>query len=100
MDLIWGSTMMVGIAVAMIVMDWSLALIVLSVIPLLAWLSVTFQRIILRRARVKCGRPTQKSRVRSTRVSSASARPGVRQGSEEPEKFRQPDATPCTTRRY
>lgn len=51
LDLIWGSTMMLGIAVAMLIMDWSLGLIVLSVIPLLAWLSITFQRIILKSAR-------------------------------------------------
>lgn len=51
LDLIWGSTMMVGIAVAMLIMDVSLGLVVLSVIPLLAWLSITFQRIILKSAR-------------------------------------------------
>ncbi len=51
LDLIWGSTMMLGIAIAMLIMDVSLGLIVLSVIPALWWLSMTFQRIILKSAR-------------------------------------------------
>ncbi len=51
LDLIWGCTMMLGIAVAMLFMDVSLGLIVLSVIPVLAWISLKFQRMILRSAR-------------------------------------------------
>ncbi len=51
LDLIWGSTMMVGIACAMLYMDIVLALTVLSVVPVLAWLSLYFQRRILRSAR-------------------------------------------------
>jgi len=51
LDLIWGSTMMFGIAVAMFFMNVPLALVVLSVIPVLAWLSLTFQRRILKSAR-------------------------------------------------
>lgn len=51
LDLIWGSTMMLGIAVAMFFMDISLAFVVLSVIPVLAWLSLNFQRRILKSAR-------------------------------------------------
>ncbi|XOV88879.1 MAG: ABC transporter ATP-binding protein [Pseudomonadota bacterium] len=51
LDLVWGLTMMLGIAVAMLYMDVSLALVVLSVLPLLAWLSLTFQRRILASAR-------------------------------------------------
>ncbi len=51
LDLIWGSTMMLGIAIAMFYMDMSLALIVLSVLPVLAWMSINFQRRILKSAR-------------------------------------------------
>ncbi|MEX0942415.1 MAG: ABC transporter ATP-binding protein [Pseudomonadales bacterium] len=51
LDLIWGSTMMVGIAIAMLIMDVSMALVVLSVIPFLAWVSIYFQRRILKSAR-------------------------------------------------
>lgn len=51
LDLIWGATMMLGIAVAMLWMDVSLALVVLCVIPVLVWLSLFFQRRILKSAR-------------------------------------------------
>lgn len=52
LDLIWGSTMMLGIALAMLIMNAKLALVVLCVIPLLAWVSAKFQRRILKSARV------------------------------------------------
>ena len=52
LDLVWGSTMMVGIALAMLWMDLSLGLIVLSVLPILAWISIRFQHRILKSARV------------------------------------------------
>ena len=52
LDLIWGSTMMLGIAFAMLWMNPKLALVVLGVIPLLAWVSAKFQRRILSSARV------------------------------------------------
>lgn len=51
LDLVWGSTMMVGIAIAMFVMSPKLALVVLSVIPVLAWISARFQKRILKSAR-------------------------------------------------
>jgi ATP-binding cassette, subfamily B, bacterial len=51
LDLVWGSTMMLGIALAMLVMNPKLALVVLAVIPILAWVSARFQRRILRSAR-------------------------------------------------
>ncbi len=51
LDLVWGTTMMVGIAGAMLVMNPQLALIVLSVLPFLGWISVKFQRRILVSAR-------------------------------------------------
>ena len=51
LDLVWGSTMMLGIAAAMLVMNAKLALVVLAVIPLLAWVSGRFQRRILTSAR-------------------------------------------------
>ncbi|XOV83069.1 MAG: ABC transporter ATP-binding protein [bacterium] len=52
LDLVWGFTMMLGIAVAMFVMDWQLALVVFSVLPVLAWISARFQRRILKSARM------------------------------------------------
>ncbi len=51
LDFIWSLTMMFGIAVAMLYMDISLAFIVLSVVPVLAWLSNYFQKRILKSAR-------------------------------------------------
>ncbi len=52
LDLVWGLTMMIGIAVAMLVMDVTLALVVLSVLPVLAWMSIKFQHRILKSARL------------------------------------------------
>lgn len=51
LDLVWGSTLMAGIAVAMLIMNVKLALVVLAVLPLLAWISVWFRRRILASAR-------------------------------------------------
>ena len=51
LDLIWGSTLMIGIAIAMLIMHVQLALVVLMVVPLLAWISVLFQQRILKSAR-------------------------------------------------
>ncbi len=51
LDLVWGSTMMLGIAVAMLVMNPKLALVVLAIIPVLGWVSGKFQRRILGTAR-------------------------------------------------
>ena len=52
LDLVWGFTMMLGIAIAMFVMDWRLALVVFSILPVLAWISARFQRRILKSARM------------------------------------------------
>ena len=51
LDLVWGLTMMIGIAIAMFVMDWKLALVVFSILPFLGWISARFQRRILSSAR-------------------------------------------------
>jgi ATP-binding cassette subfamily B protein len=51
LDLVWGFTVMAGIAIAMLVMDWRLALIVLAAIPVLGWISALFQKRILKSAR-------------------------------------------------
>jgi len=63
LDLIWGATVMLGIALAMLVMNAKLALAVFIIIPVLGWVSARFQRSILKSARV----------VRSTnsRITSA-----------------------------
>ncbi|MCZ6855555.1 MAG: ABC transporter ATP-binding protein [Gammaproteobacteria bacterium] len=52
LDLVWGGTMMLGIALAMLVMNAKLALAVLAIIPVLGWVSAKFQRRILKSARV------------------------------------------------
>lgn len=52
LDLVWGFTMMVGIAIAMFVMNWQLAFVVFSILPFLAWVSARFQRRILKSARM------------------------------------------------
>ncbi len=46
-DVVWGAAMMVAIAGFMLVMDWRLALVTLSVVPPLAIASMYFQRRIL-----------------------------------------------------
>lgn len=51
LDLVWGSTLLIGISVVMLTMNWSLALIVLSVMPVLAVVSAFFQTRILGSAR-------------------------------------------------
>lgn len=51
LDIVWGATMMIGIATAMLVMNVKLALMALAVIPVLGWVSARFQKRILRSAR-------------------------------------------------
>jgi ATP-binding cassette subfamily B protein len=51
LDIIWGITLMLGIAVAMLVMNVKLALLALAVIPFLGWVSARFQKRMLRSAR-------------------------------------------------
>jgi len=51
LDLVWGTTMMIGIAVAMLFMNAKLALVVLAILPILGWVSTKFQRRILKSAR-------------------------------------------------
>ncbi len=47
-DLIWGLTMMTSMAAIMLYVNWKLALIVLSVMPVLVVVSSKFQRLLLR----------------------------------------------------
>ncbi|MEM8765940.1 MAG: ABC transporter ATP-binding protein [Pseudomonadota bacterium] len=51
LDLVWGTTMMLGIAVAMLFMNPKLAVVVLAILPVLGWVSTKFQRRILKSAR-------------------------------------------------
>ncbi len=51
LDLVWGVTMMIGIAAAMLAMNTKLALLVLAIIPVLLWVSAKFQKRILSSAR-------------------------------------------------
>ena len=51
-DLIWGSTLIIGVRIVMLVVNWRLALLVLVVVPFLAYISVIFQKKILQRYRL------------------------------------------------
>ncbi len=51
LDMVWGSVLMLGIALAMFIMNAKLAALAFSVLPLLAWISLKFQRRILTSAR-------------------------------------------------
>ena len=51
LDFVWGLSMVCGIAGVMLCLNWSLALIVLAVVPPLALVSVFFQRRLLATAR-------------------------------------------------
>lgn len=46
-DCVWGATMMLAITTIVLYLDWKLALIILSVVPFLAIVSVLFQKKIL-----------------------------------------------------
>ncbi len=46
-DMSWGITMMSGVTVAMLILNWKLALITLSVLPFVALVSIYFQKKIL-----------------------------------------------------
>ena len=52
LDVIWGITMTVGIAVAMLIMNWQLALLTMLILPAVAWVSAKFRKRILGSARL------------------------------------------------
>ena len=52
LDVIWGITMTVGIALVMLVMHWQLALLVMAILPFVAWVSAKFRKRILGSARL------------------------------------------------
>lgn len=52
MDLIWGSTLMLAVSVVMFIYNWKIALAVLSVLPVLVYVSVYFKKKILRTSRL------------------------------------------------
>jgi ATP-binding cassette subfamily B protein len=47
-DFVWGTTMMIGIACVMLVINWKLALLSLAVMPIVALLSLYFQQKMLK----------------------------------------------------
>ncbi len=51
-DLIWGLALMIGISVVIFILNWKLALLVLAVIPLMAWISTKFHIRMLRNFRL------------------------------------------------
>ncbi len=50
-DSIWGGCTLIGVSVAMLVLNWKLALAVLAVIPPMVWLSMIFQKRLLAASR-------------------------------------------------
>ena len=52
LDLVWGTTMMLTMSIAMYVINWKLALIATCTLPVFAYLSVKFRFTILRSARI------------------------------------------------
>jgi ATP-binding cassette, subfamily B, bacterial len=52
LDLVWGVAVTLGITIAMFVLDWRLALVVLTIVPPLALLSALFQRRLLSSSRL------------------------------------------------
>ena len=52
MDLIWGTTLMIGISIVMLVYNWQLGLAVLSSVPVLFGISIFFRKRILRTSRL------------------------------------------------
>ncbi|MEG0176711.1 ABC transporter ATP-binding protein [Anaerorhabdus sp.] len=51
MDLVWGFSVMIGVTIVMLIVNWKLALMVLIVVPILAYISVWFQIRILKNYR-------------------------------------------------
>jgi ATP-binding cassette subfamily B protein len=47
-DTVWGLTMMIGVVTIIFVLNWKLALLVVTVVPLLVWVSARFHVAILR----------------------------------------------------
>ena len=52
MDFIWGTLLMAGISIVMVIYNWRLALAVLAVVPALFFVSVFFLNLILRASRL------------------------------------------------
>lgn len=50
-DLIWGACLIVGTSAIMLWVDWKLALAVLAILPVMAWVSLVFQKHILSASR-------------------------------------------------
>ena len=51
MDLLWGATTMIAVGFALFFWHWKLALLVLTLIPVIGWISLKFRRSMLNSAR-------------------------------------------------
>ncbi len=51
LDAVWGSCTLIGVGVVMLALNWKLALIVMSVIPPMVWMSAIFQKRLLSASR-------------------------------------------------
>ena len=52
LDIVWGAAMMLGIVIAMLAIEWRLALVTLAIVPVIGWLSAKFRKRILGTARL------------------------------------------------
>ena len=51
LDLTWGALLLVGVSAIMLVLNWRLGLLVLAIVPPMVWVSLVFQKRILRTSR-------------------------------------------------
>ncbi len=47
LDIVWGGLLMISVSIIMLVLDWRLGLLVLAIVPPMAWASLAFQKRIL-----------------------------------------------------
>lgn len=52
LDLVWGSSFVLGIAIAMLILNWQLGLLVLTIVPPLILISIYFQKRLLESSRL------------------------------------------------
>jgi len=51
LDVVWGSCMVIAVSTLLLVLNWRLGLLVLTILPVLVWISLVFQKRILRASR-------------------------------------------------
>ena len=51
LDAVWGGCTLIGVVVVMLILNWKLALVVLTVVPPMVWISIIFQKRLLAASR-------------------------------------------------